>query len=119
MWFAAREMRRRALVAAVGVGLGVAAGGCSASGGGGAAHTVCEAGSSCPNDPAPTQFVTDVCGAETAGPCGAAYQAYLDCYAAERVCAYDGTTDVAATRSACQAELNAVASCADGGLDGG
>jgi len=78
----------------------------------------CDAGSTCPNDPPETQADVDQCRARAGGVCGPAYQAYYDCYAGERVCAYNGTTDVLATEQACAREVNAVAACGDGGGPG-
>jgi len=82
------------------------------------ASVPCGAASTCPNDPPPSQYDTDMCHAEVGARCGAAVQAYLDCYADMRVCAFDGTTDVVATEQACAAESTAVAACGDAGTSG-
>jgi hypothetical protein len=80
----------------------------------GPTHVACGAASTCPNDPPSTQSDTDECHAELDGACGAAFQAYGDCYGEKRVCAYDGTTDVLATEAACAPEARATGTC-DGG----
>ena len=104
------------------VTLGAALFACNGGGPGGLAAVPCGEVSTCPNDPTPTQSDTDTCIAEIASACGSAYQAYHDCYGDDRVCAFNGTTDVIATQRACTSEANAVASCLasaapDGGID--
>ncbi len=83
----------------------------------GAPGTVaCDAASTCPEDPPLTDYQVNTCRDETQGPCGTSYQAYADCYAANRVCAFDGTTDVLLTKQACNVESVVLASCTDGGV---
>jgi hypothetical protein len=75
----------------------------------------CDTASTCPSDMPPTQADIDTCNAALSGPCGRQYQSYHDCYGDERVCAFNGTTDVAATQQACLEEALAVEACGDGG----
>lgn len=77
----------------------------------------CDAASICPSDVPETQAEGDACRAALAGPCQGAYQDYIDCYARQRVCAYDGMTDVLATQMACNTERSALSACGDGGAD--
>lgn len=67
--------------------------------------------STCPNDLPPTQSDTDLCTPQALGVCGSLYQGYHDCYADERVCAFDGTTDVLATELLCQGASDLVGAC--------
>jgi hypothetical protein len=78
-------------------------------------NVACDAASTCPNDPPPTQADVDECHTEAAGSCAGAVQSYRNCYVAQRVCAYDGTTDVHATEEACGGEATSVYACVDGG----
>ena len=80
-------------------------------------RVACGAASTCPNDPPPNQSDTDECHAELEGACGAAFQAYDDCYAENRACAYNGTTDVLATSAACGTEARATGACDAGTHD--
>jgi hypothetical protein len=91
--------------------------GCAPSKSGEVLLVSCGQASTCPNDPPATEFEIDQCKSQVAGSCGRAYQAYYDCYADDRVCAFDGTTDVLATEQACQGASAAVSSCVDGGAD--
>jgi hypothetical protein len=84
---------------------------CHGAGTIGLAVVPCGEVSTCPNDPPPTQADKDTCTAEAASPCGGEYQTFHDCYGDERVCAYNGTTDVAATQDACDTESEAVYAC--------
>jgi hypothetical protein len=93
----------------------MAAAACSATKDPPPVHATCGETSTCPNDPPTTQSDTDECRADLMGACAGQYQAYINCYADERVCAYDGTTDVLATEEACAEEASAVTACGDGG----
>jgi hypothetical protein len=94
---------------------------CRTSGPGGLAPVPCGEVSTCPSDPPPTEADRDTCAAQIAGPCGKQYQAYHDCYGDERVCAYNGTTDVLATQLACSSDsapyASAIAACLDAAAD--
>ena len=109
-------MKHLFLVAVIVVAL--LAAGCSVAAPPAKADVPCGAASTCPNDPPETQYDTDACHADVGGRCGAAFQAYHDCYADKRVCAFDDTTDVLATEQACAAESNALAACGDAGTPG-
>jgi hypothetical protein len=78
-------------------------------------RVACDAASICPNDPPPTELVIDQCQTGTMGGCAGPYQSYFDCTSDDRVCAYDGTTDVLATQEACASQAAALAACGDGG----
>ncbi len=80
-------------------------------------NVACDAASTCPADPPLTDYQVNTCRDDTQGACGTAYQAYEDCYAASRVCAYGGTTDVLLTTQACHVEAVVLASCMDAGTD--
>ena len=84
---------------------------CSAGGTSRTARVPCGEVSTCPNDAPPNQADKDTCDAQVSEPCGPYYQAYHDCYGNERVCAFNGTTDVIATQQACLAEFEAVTAC--------
>ena len=102
------------------VALAVACGACGASGSSKPPTVPCGEVSTCPNDPPPTQADKDACTVNVSGPCGPYYQAYHDCYGTERVCAFNGTTDVDATQTACEAESLRVGACLNGtSLDAG
>jgi hypothetical protein len=47
--------------------------------------------------------------------CPAQYKALYQCYATKRVCTSSGTTDGAATSTACASEQSALNACASGG----
>jgi hypothetical protein len=111
-------MGERASLALTAAALALAlASACTTGPPGAPGNVACDAASTCPADPPLTDYQVNTCRDDTQGACGTAYQAYEDCYAASRVCAYGGTTDVLLTTQACHVEAVVLASCMDAGTD--